>query len=79
MLIVVGSWGGGKSSLFPISRMETDAFSTDLRAANLLGEALGVERPVWLPEPGTTPVTWVSVNNPLGNRSPSSTITLTGD
>ena len=51
MLIVAGPSGGGKSSLFPIFKTEIDAFSTDLRAANLLGEAIGAGRPVWLPEP----------------------------
>jgi predicted ABC-type ATPase len=50
MLIVAGPSGGGKSSLFPIFKMEMDAFSTDLRAANLLGEALGAGHPVWQPE-----------------------------
>jgi predicted ABC-type ATPase len=51
MLIVAGPSGGGKSSLFPIFKTEIDAFSTDLRAASLLGEAIGAGRPVWLPEP----------------------------
>jgi predicted ABC-type ATPase len=51
MLIVAGPSGGGKSSLFPIFKTGVDAFSTDLRAASLLGEAIGAGRPVWLPEP----------------------------
>ena len=51
MVIVAGPSGGGKSSLFPIFKTEIDAFSTDLRAASLLGEAIGAGRPVWLPEP----------------------------
>jgi len=51
MVIVAGPSGGGKSSLFSIFKMETDAFSTDLRAASLLGEAIGAGRPVWLPGP----------------------------
>jgi len=51
MLIVAGPSGGGKSSLFPIFKTQTDAFSTDLRAASLLGEAVGAGCPVWLPRP----------------------------
>ena len=51
MLIVAGPSGGGKSSLFSIFKTGADAFNTDLRAASLLGEAIGAGRPVWLPEP----------------------------
>ena len=49
MVIVAGPAGGGKSSIFPISQMQIDAFSTDLRAATLLGEALGADKPVFQP------------------------------
>lgn len=49
MVIVAGPSGGGKSSLFPIFQMQIDAFSTDLRAATLLGEALGRSGPVSQP------------------------------
>jgi len=51
MLVVAGPSGAGKSSLFPIFKTEIDAFNTDLRAASLLGEAIGAGGPVWLPEP----------------------------
>ena len=51
MLIVAGPSGGGKSSLFSIFKTKVDAFSADLRAASLLGEATRAGRPVWLPEP----------------------------
>lgn len=51
MVIVAGPSGGGKSSLFPIFQMQVDAFSTDLRAATLLGEAKGAGQPLSQPDP----------------------------
>ena len=51
MVIVAGPSGGGKSTIFPIHQMWIDAFSTDLRAATLLGKALGADRPVFQPAP----------------------------
>lgn len=49
MVIVAGPSGGGKTSIFPIFQMQIDAFSTDLRAAMLLGEAKGANGPVFQP------------------------------
>ena len=51
MVIVAGPSGGGKTSIFPIFQMQIDAFSTDLRAATLLGEAKGANGPVFQPAP----------------------------
>ena len=51
MVIVAGPSGGGKSSIFPIFQMQIDAFSTDLRSAILLGEAMGADEPVFQPAP----------------------------
>jgi predicted ABC-type ATPase len=51
MVIVAGPSGGGKSSLFPVFQMQIDAFSTDPRAATLLGEAKGMDRPLFQPDP----------------------------
>ena len=51
MVIVAGPSGGGKSSIFPASEMQIDAFSSDLRSASLLGQAKRAGRPVFHPDP----------------------------
>ena len=56
MVIVAGPSGGGKSSIFPIFQMQIDAFSTDLRAATLLGEAMGAGKPVFQPASADVPL-----------------------
>ena len=48
MIIVAGPSGGGKSSLFPISKIEgVAAFSTDDYCANLYAQRLGRSAPVY--------------------------------
>lgn len=49
MVIVAGPPGGGKSSVFSIFKLGLDAFSTDLRAATLLGQAKNLGRPLFQP------------------------------
>ncbi len=52
MMIGAGPSGGGKSSIFPIFQMQIDAFRADLRAATVLGEAMGARKPVFQPASG---------------------------
>ena len=55
-MIVAGPSAGGKSSIFPIFRMRIDAVSTDLRAATLLGDAMGAGKAVFQPASADVPL-----------------------
>ncbi len=79
MMIGAGPSGGGKSSIFPIFQMQIDAFRADLRAATLLGEAMGARKPVFQPASARRSLCTCSFDSKPGRRwSASSTSTSTG-